>query len=86
MARAMRHPTPRHRLEPFGLADQPGGVRERAHGNRSVVGHHASNFIPRDQRRPGSEPGGAKRRDHAGGASAEHDHVQLLRRREVIVR
>ena len=33
------------------LADQPGGVGQRPHGNRTVIGRHAAELVASDQRR-----------------------------------
>ena len=59
-----------------GFADQPGGVRERADGHRSVVGGHSPELVARDERGPGPESRRAKRRHHAGGSSADHHDIE----------
>ena len=58
-----------------GLADQPGGVRQRAHGYRSIVGGHAPEVVAGDDRGACAESRGAMRRDHAGGPSTEHRDI-----------
>ena len=59
-----------------GFADQPGGVRQRADGHRSVVGGHSPELVARDERGSGSESGRAKRRHHARGSSADHHDIE----------
>ena len=59
-----------------GFADQPGGVRERADGHRSVVGGHPPELVARDERGSGPESGRAQRRDHAGRPSADHHDIE----------
>ena len=71
-------PVPR---ELRGFAHQPRGVCQRPDGHRSVVGGHPPELVAREQRGPGSEARGAKRRHHAGGSGADHHDIEAHGRR-----
>ncbi len=59
-----------------GFADQPGGVRQRSDGHRSVVGGHPSELVAGDERGSGSESGRAKCGDHARRSGADHHDIE----------
>jgi hypothetical protein len=58
------------------VAQQSRRVGERAHWHRPVVRGHAAKLGARNQDRPGSEVGGAQRRDDTRGPSADDRDVE----------
>ena len=59
------------------FANQPGGLRERADGNRTVVGGHTAEGATRDEGRRGPEPGGAGSGDDARRPGTDNHDVGL---------
>ena len=62
-------------LELPRLAQQSRGMRERTHGDRSVVGRHAAELVARNERRLRAQVGRAQGRGDAGRAGADDEHI-----------
>ena len=60
------------------LAEEAGGVSQRAHRNRSVIGRHAAEVIACDQRRARAQVRGAQCRDHPGRTRANDNDVDYV--------
>ena len=59
-----------------GFSDQPGGVGQCPHRNRSVIGRHAAELVAGHERCLGAQVCGAERGEHTRRSGANDDDVE----------
>ena len=57
------------------FSDQPGGMGQCPHRNRSVIGRHAAELVAGNERCLGAQVCGAERGEHTRRSGADNDDV-----------